>query len=1030
LTAGSNYDLTYAGANVIITKRDASVAPNASSKTYGDTDPAPSGTVSGFLAADGVAATYSRTAGETVAGSPYTISATLSTAAALGNYNIDYKTASFTINKKDASVTPSAGSKTYGDTDPPLSGTVSGFVAADGVTATYSRTAGETVAGSPYTISATLSPAAALGNYSIDYKTASFTITPAPLTVTPDDVTKTYGQPATLTGKITGQKSSEIFTATYASDGAAATAPVGTGSYPITVAEVTGTTSANYTVVKIVGTLTVTKAPLSIKADNQTRLYGQADPTLAGAISGLQNGDAITATYNSAATAVSPVGNYDVVPAAVDSTPAKLANYSVTLTNGTLTVTKAALSVKASDATRTYGEANPAFSGDVTGAQNGDNITATYASAATAASPVGTYPIVPALSDPANKLGNYDVSSTNGTLTVSQAVLTVTPDNLTKAYGQAATLTGVINGQQNGETFTTTYASAGAPATAPVNGSPYDITVETVTGATIANYTVATNLGKLTVNRADQTIAFAQPASPATYNTTFAVAPTASSGLSVTAAVSGACSISNGAVTMTSGSGTCTLTASQAGDTNYNAATNVTRTVDAQKASQTITLTGAPTTAVYNTTFSVTASASSGLTVSLAASGACSISGNTVTMSNGTGACALTADQAGDADYSSAPQAAQSTTAQKAVPSVIFTGAPATGNYQSTFTVAATTNATSTAAIAASGACSISGATVTITSGTGTCSLAANWAEDAKYLAASATQSTTAQKAPATISLSNLSQTYDGTPKSVTATATAGGVNTASLSGVSITYNGSATAPINAGSYNTVASLTNDNYAAPNATGTLVIAKGTTTITWSNPANMVYGTPLSPAQLSAAASVPGTFVYTPAAGTILGPGSGQVLSVTFAPTDTTDYAVSNKTVTINVLYSTGVCDGDLGHTILQPINATGTMSVFKAGSTVPTKFRVCDANGASVGTPGLVKYYQLVVAGSNNNLTVDETAFSNTPDTAFRWDPTAQQWIFNQATGKNTNLNQTGMIYVFSITLNDGSVIQFQYGLK
>ncbi len=94
----------------------------------------------------------------------------------LGNYAITYNTASFTINKATASVTPNAASKTYGDVDPAFTGTLSGFLAADGVTASYSRTAGETVAGGPYTISATLSPAAVLGNYTITYNTASFTI--------------------------------------------------------------------------------------------------------------------------------------------------------------------------------------------------------------------------------------------------------------------------------------------------------------------------------------------------------------------------------------------------------------------------------------------------------------------------------------------------------------------------------------------------------------------------------------------------------------------------------------------------------------------------------------------------------------------------------------------------------------------------------------------------------------------------------------------------------------------------------------
>ena len=74
------------------------------------------------------------------------------------NYNQKQSAAqALTINKATASVTPDAKSKTYGDADPTLTGTLCGFLAADGVTASYSRTAGESVAGSPYTISATLS---------------------------------------------------------------------------------------------------------------------------------------------------------------------------------------------------------------------------------------------------------------------------------------------------------------------------------------------------------------------------------------------------------------------------------------------------------------------------------------------------------------------------------------------------------------------------------------------------------------------------------------------------------------------------------------------------------------------------------------------------------------------------------------------------------------------------------------------------------------------------------------------------------
>ena len=112
-----------------------------------------------------------------------------------------------------------------------------------------------------------------------------------------------------------------------------------------------------------------------------------------------------------------------------------LPNYVVTTNSGTLTITSASLTVTAANATRVYGDANPAFTGTITGLLNGDNITATYSSTAAAVSAVGTYPITPALVDPANKLGNYTVTSNNGTLTVTPAPLTAAAANATRAFG-------------------------------------------------------------------------------------------------------------------------------------------------------------------------------------------------------------------------------------------------------------------------------------------------------------------------------------------------------------------------------------------------------------------------------------------------------------------------------------------------------------------------------------------------------------------------------------------------------------------
>ena len=187
-------------------------------------------------------------------------------------------------------------------------------------------------------------------------------------------------------------------------------------------------------------------------------MYGDPNPTFTGTITGLKNGDNITATYSSV-DATAAVGTYPITPALVD--PAnKLGNYAVISNNGTLTITSAPLSVSAGNATRAYGDPNPAFTGTIAGIKNGDNITGSYTTTATATSPIGTYTIVPALVDPANKLGNYTVTSSNGTLTLTAAPLTVAADNLSRLYGDPnPTLTGTTTGLKNGETISVTYST-------------------------------------------------------------------------------------------------------------------------------------------------------------------------------------------------------------------------------------------------------------------------------------------------------------------------------------------------------------------------------------------------------------------------------------------------------------------------------------------------------------------------------------------------------------------------------------------
>jgi len=90
------------------------------------------------------------------------------------------------------------------------------------------------------------------------------------------------------------------------------------------------------------------------------------------------------------------------------------------------------------------------------------------------------------------------------------------------------------------------------------------------------------------------------------------------------------------------------------------------------------------------------------------------------------------------------------------------------------------------------------------------------------------------------------------------------------------------------------------NYAAPPSVSvTLQVNQAIPKITWPKPAAITYGTALSGTQLDATASVPGSFVYSPPAGTVLAAGT-QTLSVTFTPSDTIDYATATDTVTLTV----------------------------------------------------------------------------------------------------------------------------------
>lgn len=182
----------------------------------------------------------------------------------------------------------------------------------------------------------------------------------------------------------------------------------------------------------------------------------------------------------------------------------------------------------------------------------------------------------------------------------------------------------------------------------------------------------------------------------------------------------------------------------------------------------------------------------------------------------------------------------------------------------------------------------------------------ASFAGAGVYLASSDTDVLTVNTAITTTTVTVSNATYDGNPHGGTANVT----GPCSLNqGVTVNYQGrnttvygpSTTAPTNAGDYTASATYPGDsNYDTSNDSKDYSIFKATPVITWSNPADIIYGTALSGTQLNATADVPGGFVYTPPSGTILGYGANN-LHVDFTPTDTTNYNNAQKDVSINVL---------------------------------------------------------------------------------------------------------------------------------
>ena len=503
----TNYTLgTVTKGTLTVNKADLVVGVNDASRIYGDANPTFTLSGTGLLNDDTIDVVTGHSFDTTATASSdvgdYTVSVTGGTA---DNYNITARNSgALTINKKALAFAIDNASRTYGAANPGFNGTLTGFVNGDTDAVVsnivYDTLASTTSNAGTYDIDATGFTAT---NYTLGTVTkGALTVNKADLVVGVNDASRIYGA-ANPTFSLSGTgllNDDTIDVVTGHSFDTTATASSDVGEYAVNV---TGGSADNYNITtRSGGVLTIDKALLTVTADDASRTYGDANPTFTGTLTGFVNGDDASVvtglSYGTIATAGSGAGSY-----AITSSGGVATNYEIATRNeGVLTVDKRALAFAINDASRTYGDANPVFTGTLTGFVNGDtaaDVTAiAYETLATAASDVGTYDI-----------GATGITSTNytlgtvtdGVLTIDKALLTVTADDALRAYGHAnPVLTGTVTGFVNGDDASVvTGLSYDTVATTGSGAGSYAITSS---GGVATNYEIATrNDGVLTIGQ-------------------------------------------------------------------------------------------------------------------------------------------------------------------------------------------------------------------------------------------------------------------------------------------------------------------------------------------------------------------------------------------------------------------------------------------------------------------------------------------------------------------------------------------------
>ena len=317
------------------------------------------------------------------------------------------------------------------------------------------------------------------------------TVTPAPLTITASSATMTYGdEPPAISPFVAGLQNGEgvsvLGVGLMCSTAAVSSSPVGTYA-----SVCSGALDANYTIVYVEGTVTVTTAPLTITVSSAPMGYGSTPPTITASYDGFVNGDSVASlaaapTCTSTATSTSPVGTYDS-----SCSGASDPNYTITYTDGNVVVGAAPLVITASSGTMTYGGAVPTIAPSYSGLVNGDTASSlttqpSCSTTATSSSSVGTYASTcSGAADP-----NYVITYVNGDVVIGATPLVITASSGSMTYGgNPPTVTPSYSGFLNGDNASslTTQPSCSTTATSSSSVGTY---ASSCSGASDPNYQI------------------------------------------------------------------------------------------------------------------------------------------------------------------------------------------------------------------------------------------------------------------------------------------------------------------------------------------------------------------------------------------------------------------------------------------------------------------------------------------------------------------------------------------------------------